>query len=386
MIPSLPVSISGRLVMVGERRAVGAVRHLHDVGAVVVRAVRAHEAQVHRLRAGAEQLRERRQRRVRLRVAVLGRLDDRGVEPERDVVHEHVAVHLGEVHRAARRRHRTRRARPRRRRGRSRGRGRDGSSCRPGSPPWGRRARRRCSPRAPATRRHRPCRSRRRRGRSRLVPDRACRRRVGARPARCPALRHSSARWNFSAFPPPDFRFMISTPCSAAGTGVPVVALLLSVRTSHESAYRASATATTRRASRHTTDHSADSETTTAATNATAAMPNATATMRVVPARVSAYHTAITITTSSANTAITGPTGRSPARRWRSPPRRRAAIDRIAATRRGSAGFELVVAIRTRPPPPPAPQDPTPRPRPRHRSGAGLPWDDTIASRAGRSP
>ena len=47
---------------------------------------------------GPSSSRERRQRGVRLRVAVLGRLDDLGVEPERHVVHEHVAVHLGEIH------------------------------------------------------------------------------------------------------------------------------------------------------------------------------------------------------------------------------------------------------------------------------------------------
>ena len=37
------------------------------------------------------------------------------------------------------------------------------------------------------------------------------------------ASRHSSARRNFSTFPPPDFGFMISTGCRAAATGVPGV-------------------------------------------------------------------------------------------------------------------------------------------------------------------
>ena len=160
-----------------------------------------------------------------------------------------------------------------------------------------------------------------------------------------PRLRHSSARWNFSAFPPPDFRFMISTPCSAAGTGVPVVALLLSVRTSRESAYRASATATTRRASRHTTDHNADSETTIPATNATAAIPNATATMRAVPARVSAYQTANTMTTSSTNTATTGPTRSIASTTVEIATTTTSAIDRMAARRRAMDGRSVGVVI-----------------------------------------
>ena len=138
---------------------------------------------------------------------------------------------------------------------------------------------------------------------------------------------------------------MISTPCSAAGTGVPVVALLLSVRTSRESAYRASATATTRRASRHTTDHSADSEITTAAINATAAITNATATIRVVPARVRAYHTATTMTTSSANTAITGPSRSIASTTVEIATTTTSAIDRIAARRRAMDGRSVGVVI-----------------------------------------
>ena len=54
-----------------------------------------------------------------------------------------------------------------------------------------------------------------------------------------PRVLHSSTRWNFSAFPPPDLRFMISAPRRAAGTGVPGVRLRLRVRRSRESAYLA---------------------------------------------------------------------------------------------------------------------------------------------------
>ena len=366
-----------------ERRAVGPVRHLHDVGTVVVRAVRAHEAQVHRLRAGAEQL---------------AGAPTASCPPSRRGTRA--------IGRSRRRARATRCSRTRDRSPRRGPSGRSTAASNASSAPTTSsrsipRSRARwflvpagittmgmprsaamlatsaCDPSPPAMPMTSAPRSIASRARSSMSSP------GWSTTGSMPRVRHSSARWNFSAFPPPDFRFMISTPCSAAGTGVPVVALLLSVRTSRESAYRASATATTRRASRHTTDHTADSETTIAATNATAATPNATATMRAVPARVSAYHTASTMTTSSANTATSGPTRSIASTTVEIATTTTSAIDRIAATRRGSAGFELVVAVRTRPPPPPAPQDPTPRPRPRHRSGAGLPWDDTIASHAG---
>ena len=60
-----------------------------------------------------------------------------------------------------------------------------------------------------------------------------------------PRLVHSSTRWNRSALPPPDLRFMNSTPRVAAGTGVPSVSLCLSAPTVVPSAYFARATATT---------------------------------------------------------------------------------------------------------------------------------------------
>ncbi len=62
---------------------------------------------------------------------------------------------------------------------------------------------------------------------------------------RMPRLVHSSTRWNRSALPPPDLRFMNRTPRVAAGTGVPSVSLCLSAPTVVPSAYFARATATT---------------------------------------------------------------------------------------------------------------------------------------------
>ena len=44
---------------------------------------------------------------------------------------------------------------------------------------------------------------------------------AGARPVRSLAALHSSTRWNRSALPPPDLRFMNSTPRFAGPTGVP---------------------------------------------------------------------------------------------------------------------------------------------------------------------
>ena len=90
---------------------------------------------------GPEQLGEHRRGRLALGVAVLGRLDDLGVDAERHVVDEDPAADLGQVDAAARPRRRTRRARRRRRRGRGRGRGRSGSGCRPGCRRAGRPAR-----------------------------------------------------------------------------------------------------------------------------------------------------------------------------------------------------------------------------------------------------
>ena len=72
-----------------------------------------------------------------------------------------------------------------------------------------------------------------------------------------PRLVHSSTRWNRSALPPPDLRFMNRTPRVAAGTGVPSVSLCLSAPTVVPSAYFARATATTSKTMRTTTDSDA---------------------------------------------------------------------------------------------------------------------------------
>ncbi len=62
-----------------------------------------------------------------------------------------------------------------------------------------------------------------------------------------PRARHSSASLNCSAFPPPDFRFMINTDFVAAGTGTPGVGAEISEARSRPNEYRASATAATAR-------------------------------------------------------------------------------------------------------------------------------------------
>ena len=223
-----------------------------------------------------------------------------GVEAERDVVHEHVTVDVSQVHRplyslpvAVERaddvvtvesevecqvvpragRHDDHRATP---------------SLLP-----------QCRP-SPENRRRRPCRARRRRWRPRPAPPGASPGPAPAPPARMPRLVHSSTRWNRSALPPPDLRFMNRTPRVAAGTGVPSVSLCLSAPTVVPSAYFARATATTSatmRRSNETPDR--PSPPTMLATDPmSAATATATAIIRRHAVLVSATHTAPTITTS----------------------------------------------------------------------------------------
>ena len=75
-------------------------------------------------------------------------------------------------------------------------------------------------------------------------------------------------------------------------------------------------------------------------------MPNATATTRVVPARVSAYHPASTMTASSANTATSGPTESSASTMVAITTTTTSAIDRIAARRRATDGRLTAVVMK----------------------------------------
>ena len=76
---------------------VGVVRHEHDRGVEMWAALVVHELQVDRGGARPEHVRGRLQQRSRLGVAV-GRLPNGvAVDPERDVVEEEAAVHLGHV-------------------------------------------------------------------------------------------------------------------------------------------------------------------------------------------------------------------------------------------------------------------------------------------------
>ena len=76
---------------------VGVVRHEHDRGVAMGAAAVVHELQAGCRRARSEHLRGRLRERARLGVAV-GRLPNRvAVDPERDVVEEEAAVHLGHV-------------------------------------------------------------------------------------------------------------------------------------------------------------------------------------------------------------------------------------------------------------------------------------------------
>src|SRR5207342_1935520 len=81
----------------GSGPAVRVVRDLDHVCAGVLSAVGPGETQVERPTVGPQHFRQGGQRRVDLRVTVFGGADDRGVQPKRHVVHEHVPVHVGEV-------------------------------------------------------------------------------------------------------------------------------------------------------------------------------------------------------------------------------------------------------------------------------------------------
>ena len=161
-------------------------------------------AQVQPLALGPEDLGQRVEDGPQLRVAVALALDGLGVEAERDVVDEHAAVDLGEVDPALADRRRRRRGRRRHRRGRPRGRARSGCGSRPGCRRRAGPARRRpsattaCEPSPPAiASASAPSATAPRTSCSRSVPSFSS---IGS----MPRARASSARWNFSAFPPPD--------------------------------------------------------------------------------------------------------------------------------------------------------------------------------------
>ena len=61
------------------------------------RTVRSGEPQVEGLAVGTKHPRQGRQGCVDLRIAIVGGAHDRGVQPERHVVHEHVTVQVGEI-------------------------------------------------------------------------------------------------------------------------------------------------------------------------------------------------------------------------------------------------------------------------------------------------
>ena len=169
----------------------------HDRAGLVLATVGAGPAQVERVSARAEHRRHRLGDRSELRVAVPLALDRFGVDAERDVVHEHAAVDLGEVHHPlAPFRERVERSR-RRRRGRRRDRARNGYASRPARRHTGVPVRRRSRRRSPACRRRRPRLPRPRRCRSRRAPASRGRRRGAARPAprraRAPRARHGTA-------------------------------------------------------------------------------------------------------------------------------------------------------------------------------------------------
>ena len=96
--PSCPLSSVGRVPGCTRRiEGVGVVRHEHDRGVAMRAAPVVHELQVDCGGARSEHLRGRLQQRARLGVAV-GRLPNGvAVDPERDVVEEEAAVHLGHV-------------------------------------------------------------------------------------------------------------------------------------------------------------------------------------------------------------------------------------------------------------------------------------------------
>ena len=78
---------------------VAVVGHQHGRARVVRVAARAGPAQVELAAVRAEDVRHRVEQRAQLRVAVALPLHGLGVQAQRDVVHEHAAVHLGQVDR-----------------------------------------------------------------------------------------------------------------------------------------------------------------------------------------------------------------------------------------------------------------------------------------------
>ena len=96
--PSCPLSRAGRVPGArGGSKRVGVVRDEHDRGVAMRAAAVVHELQAGCRRARSEHLRGRLRERARLGVAVR-RLPNRvAVDPERDVVEEEAAVHLGDV-------------------------------------------------------------------------------------------------------------------------------------------------------------------------------------------------------------------------------------------------------------------------------------------------
>jgi hypothetical protein len=61
-------------------------------------AIGSREPKIERLRVGSQHLGERGEGGVHLSVPILRRANDRRIEPERDVVHEHSPVDGGQVH------------------------------------------------------------------------------------------------------------------------------------------------------------------------------------------------------------------------------------------------------------------------------------------------
>ena len=173
-------------------------------------------AVVHELQAGcggarSEHLRGRLQQRARLGVAV-GRLPNGvAVDPERDVVEEEAAVHLGHVDPALDAVGEGVERADQVARGRRRRRARSGCGCRRGRRRTEGRARERLRPRRRASRRRR-----RRRARPRRAPRRRRRALRGRRSGRrtitsMPRSRARSARPARVALPPPDLGLTKST-------------------------------------------------------------------------------------------------------------------------------------------------------------------------------
>ena len=120
---------------------------------------------------------------------------------------------------------------------------------------------------------------------------------------------HSSTRWNRSAFPPPDLRFMNRTPRCAGGTGVPGTSAALSERRVVPSAYLARPTATTRATIRSARERPVNPSSMTIVTPIAITATSATTapTMRATPERVAAVHSPASAATRSASSTRTRP-------------------------------------------------------------------------------